>query len=63
MSKYWPVVRIYDQERYLIAEYSLFKSSKFVLASICPSGSFLFKDSCIKKCPVSFYEYISENVG
>lgn len=63
MSKYWPFVRIYDQERYLVAEYSLSKSSKFVPASICPSGSFMFKDLCIKKCPTSYYEYIRENVG
>jgi hypothetical protein len=54
-SDNWPVARIYDQERYLIAEYSLNETNGFQKSRICPQGSFLMGELCLKECPAPYY--------
>lgn len=49
---FWPVLRIYDQDGYILFEYSLNTNSEFY--NPCPRGTFLFSDKCELNCPASY---------
>lgn len=58
-DEYWPVMRIYDEDKYLIAQYGVEEASK----QPCPEKTFREGGKCVAKCSDNLYTEIDGSGG
>jgi hypothetical protein len=50
-DEYWPIMRVYDEDKYLVAEYTLDEGLKVE----CPEKTFREAGQCVSKCSAHLY--------